>query len=1125
MRKKRICSVILVVALVLSLVFSQSLVGLAAQQGDLKVQMYNGNKAVDTSGIQPQFVLTNTTGTAISLSDVKIRYYYTIDGEKAQNFWCDWSSVGGANVTGNFVKMNTPVTGADYYLEIGFTGSAGVLAAGQSAQVQARFAKSDWSNYNQSNDYSFNASASSPVDWNKVDAYIGSTLVWGTGLGGGGINDSTISPTSVTFDKKTPADIAITLNPKSNTFIGISGLTAGTHYTVSGNTVTLKQSYLSTLAIGAATLTFDFSAGNDPKLTVNVIDSSVTPTGNLSVKTFNMNTSATTGGISPKFVLTNTGSTGIDLSQVKLRYYYTIDGERSQNFWCDWSSVDGANVTGTFVKMSTTAATADYYVEIGFKSGAGTLAAGQSAEVQVRFSKDDWSNYTQTNDYSYNASATSPVDWTKVTAYINGALVYGVEPIGGGDKDSTISPASATFDKYVPADVSTTITFNGNTLVSIKNGSTALVAGTDYTLSGSTVKISKSYLSKFAAGTTQTLTFTFSAGKAASLVINIIDSTPGDGLNVTIGTGEGKPGDTVTIPVSFAGVPATSIGNCDFKLGFDTSLLEVADVTAGNIVKNAAVNFAYAVNTTTGTISFLFLDNTIGSELISTDGIFANIKFKLKSVTAKTTTPVTLKSLGAFADKDLKPITAKFIPGSVTINPNPTEGLKVNIGSGEGKSGEEVTIPVSFAGVPASSIGNCDFKLGFDTSLLEVADVTAGSIVKNAAVNFAYAVNTSTGTISFLFLDNTIGSELITTDGIFANIKFKLKSVTVKTTTPVTLKSIGAFADKDLKAIEAEFTPGSVVINPSDGEVDSTIAPTTATFDKYVPADVSTTMTLNGNTLVSIKNGSTALVAGTDYTLSGSTVKISKSYLSKFAAGTTQTLTFTFSAGKAASLVINIIDSTPGDGLNVTIGTGEGKSGEEVTIPVSFAAVPASSIGNCDFKLGFDTSLLEVADVTAGSIVKNAAVNFAYAVNTSTGTISFLFLDNTIGSELISTDGIFANIKFKLKSVTAKTTTPVTLKSIGAFADKDLKAIEAKFIPGSVVINPKDVVDEFKVTIGAGEGKSGEEVTIPVSFAAVPASSIGNCDFKLGFDTSLLEVADVTAGSIVKNAAVNFAYA
>ncbi|MFZ5985672.1 MAG: cellulase family glycosylhydrolase [Bacillota bacterium] len=147
--------------------------------GALKVQFFNGGTSSSSNSIHPKFKITNTGSTSISLADVKLRYYYTIDGEKAQTYWCDWSPVGTSNVNGKFVKMSQSAAGADYYLEIGFTSGAGSLAPGASIEIQGRFAKSDWTNYNQTNDYSFNSAASSFVDWNKVTGHIGSQQVWG----------------------------------------------------------------------------------------------------------------------------------------------------------------------------------------------------------------------------------------------------------------------------------------------------------------------------------------------------------------------------------------------------------------------------------------------------------------------------------------------------------------------------------------------------------------------------------------------------------------------------------------------------------------------------------------------------------------------------------------------------------------------------------------------------------------------------------------------------------------------------------------------------------------------------------------------------------------------------------
>ncbi|MDT8718332.1 exoglucanase [Clostridium sp. 19966] len=153
----------------------------------------------------------------------------------------------------------------------------------------------------------------------------------------------------------------------------------------------------------------------------------ILPSGNLSLVAFNANVSSTTNSISPKIKITNTGATNIALSDVTIRYFYTIDGEKSQTLWCDWANIGSGNVTGKFVKLSTVKPNADYYVEVGFITGAGTLQPGQNAEMALRFAKSDWSNYTQTNDYSFDAASSNYNASTKITVYIKGILVSGVE--------------------------------------------------------------------------------------------------------------------------------------------------------------------------------------------------------------------------------------------------------------------------------------------------------------------------------------------------------------------------------------------------------------------------------------------------------------------------------------------------------------------------------------------------------------------------------------------------------------------------------------------------------------------------------------------------------------------------
>lgn len=92
--------------------------------------------------------------------------------------------------------------------------------------------------------------------------------------------------------------------------------------------------------------------------------------------------------------------------------------------------------------------------------------------------------------------------------------------------DSVVSPASASFDKKssAQADVTVTLTLNGNTLSGISLNGQALVLGTDYTVEGNTVTIKKAYLAKQPVGT-KALMFQFSAGSDQTLTVTIINTT------------------------------------------------------------------------------------------------------------------------------------------------------------------------------------------------------------------------------------------------------------------------------------------------------------------------------------------------------------------------------------------------------------------------------------------------------------------------------------------------------------------------------------------------------------------------------------------------------------------------
>src|SRR5262249_4200985 len=133
--------------------------------------------------------------------------------------------------------------------------------------------------------------------------------------------------------------------------------------------------------------------------------------------------------IKPHFNIVNGGTTTVPLSELTIRYWYTNDGSQPQGYDCRFASRGCSNISASFVSIPAVTG-ANTYLQLSFSAGAGSLTPGQqSGEIQTRLHSQNWSNYTEGNDYSYDATKTSFADWTKVTLYRNGTLVWGAEPV------------------------------------------------------------------------------------------------------------------------------------------------------------------------------------------------------------------------------------------------------------------------------------------------------------------------------------------------------------------------------------------------------------------------------------------------------------------------------------------------------------------------------------------------------------------------------------------------------------------------------------------------------------------------------------------------------------------------
>ena len=149
---------------------------------------------------------------------------------------------------------------------------------------------------------------------------------------------------------------------------------------------------------------------------------------NVSVQVAMREPNATDQAVMPDFKLFNNGTTPIPLPEMTLRYWFTRDTAIAQTAWVDFADDRGRQHHAIARRCQPGQDERGLLPAGRIRHGGGEPGGGgNTGNIQARFSKNDFSNYNEANDYSYTASG-SFMTTTKVTAYRLGVLVYGTEP-------------------------------------------------------------------------------------------------------------------------------------------------------------------------------------------------------------------------------------------------------------------------------------------------------------------------------------------------------------------------------------------------------------------------------------------------------------------------------------------------------------------------------------------------------------------------------------------------------------------------------------------------------------------------------------------------------------------------
>ena len=629
-------------------------------------------------------------------------------------------------------------------------------------------------------------------------------------------------------------------------------------------------------------------------------------------------------------------------------------------------------------------------------------------------------------------------------------------------------------------------------------------------------------------------------------------------LTITIGSVNASPNEIITVPINLTNVPQDGIYVFDIAIKYDETKLEYFDYAPGSIIKNPESNFAM-VKEKDGLLKMLFMDYNLANEHITSDGLLLNLHFKVLE-TSISSTSISASNL-SFGGHNLEELTETTVSGLINISESAVPGVfAVRIGSTRGEQGD-MLIPINFENVPAEGVSTCEMTIKYNPLLIEFLDYETGNIINNQTSSFEIN-KLSDGNIKLIFLCNTT-EHPITSDGLFANLKFKILDSFVNpvatiditdtnftniyndsldamnfsgqiffsntpTPTPPPPKKLTVTVGEAIEISESLLSiPVTLKNVPNDGissvtmylYYDSDILE----YQSYKKGSIASNLTVN-----KVQDGILSLVVDNTSTDKDNYIKDTGQLLTiDFEIRTPDDKNTLISLRDAYFLdkFLNPVDAeiepdlvyvtgllTPiRSNLKISVDSAHANTGDLIEVPIKFTDVPEGGIGSVDMTINYDADFLEYVSSAPGSIVDNVASNF-YSTFQYPGSIR-LMLQYTSKETCISTDGIFATITFKVLQASDSLTQilisqpKVTNRNLRAF----YKSTSSGFVNISGQPTPPDT--DLHINLGSAQVSKGKIVAIPVCLTNV--TSIPSLMCKIKYDTSKLNYDHYEAGSII----------